>query len=125
MELKKFKGPKSLELIRAQCVLLQLVCESTLFDQGNSDYIIVFSPAAPEAKVFYSDLSGYFFGRTDQGVSFTSDDPLDGTPWFDELLAFFNEPLPAGEVASTVESEAELPVVSTDNAPAGAELVEA
>jgi len=97
MEFKKFKGPKSIELIRAQCVLQQLVCDSTLFDQGKSDLIIVFSPATPQAKVFYTDLSGYFFGHTDQGVAFSSDDPLDGTPWFDALLAFFNEPLPAGE----------------------------
>lgn len=125
MELKKFKGPKSFELIRAQCVLQQLVCESTLLDQGKSDYIIVFSPAAPRAKVFYTDISGRFFGHTEQGVSFASDDPLDGTPWFDALLAFFNEPLSTSEVAAATTGQTALPAVVVDTTPAGAELVEA
>lgn len=125
MELKKFKDPKSVELIRAQCLLQQLVCDSTLFDQGKSDYIIVFSPAAPEAKVFYCDLQGRFFGHNDQGEAFSSDEPLDGTPWFDALLAFFNEPLPACDMPGATESEAVLPAVVADMTPADAELVEA
>lgn len=125
MELKKFKGPKSFDLIRAQCVLQQLVCESTLFDQGKSDYIIVFSPKAPEAKVFYSDVNGRFFGRNDRGYEFTSEFPLDGTDWFDALLAFFNEPLSAGDVAAATAGQAALPAVVADTTPADAELVEA
>lgn len=125
MKLKQFAGPKTIELIRAQCLLQQLVCDSTLFDQGKSDYIIVFSPKAPEAKVFYSDVNGRFFGRNDRGYEFTSEVPLDGTDWFDALLAFFNEPLPAGAVTAATESQAALPAVVVDTTPAGAELVEA
>ncbi|KAB8037391.1 hypothetical protein [Janthinobacterium aquaticum] len=125
MELKKFKGPKSIELIRAQCLLQQLVCDSTLFDQEKSDYIIVFSPKAPEAKVFYTDVNGRFFGRNDRGYEFTSEFPLDGTDWFDALLAFFNEPLPAGYVTVATESQAGLPAVVVNATPVGAELVEA
>lgn len=104
MEIKKFKGPKMIELIRAQCALQELVCDSTLYDQERSDYIIVFSPIAPLGKVFYSDLTGRFFGTNDHGVMFDSAQPLDDEPWFIALLDFFMEPLPGGTAPEAAAS---------------------
>jgi hypothetical protein len=93
MILKKFNGPKSLDVIRAQCASQDLILEAKRYEDDGSDYVTVYSPKAPDARVLFSTVTGYFFGVTDRSLEFSSDDQLDGVSWFDALLDFFLEPL--------------------------------
>jgi hypothetical protein len=91
MNLKQFKGPKSLEVVLAQCVEHGLAVQES--GTYMSDYVAIRKPAAPKACYFFCDFNGRFFGTNDDGVMFDSSKPLDGQPWFDELQDFFLEPL--------------------------------
>lgn len=94
MIITKFKGPKSLDVIRAQCIDQALTCNTNLYDTADSDHIIVSAPASPEARVCFNVFSGRFFGTNHLDESFDSDQPRDNEPWFAALLDFFLEPLP-------------------------------
>jgi hypothetical protein len=106
MNLKQFKGPKTLETIKGQCMVQALICHSAWYETGGADHIVVFSPKAPEAKVLFAPVSGRFFGTDDTGAQFDSSNALDDQPWFAALLDFFLEPFPAGAEPAL---DAELP----------------
>jgi hypothetical protein len=84
--MKKFAGFKSVYQIRAQCQAEGVPIDTTFYDDG-ADHIAVGSEG--NGIVFYNAFNGRFFGTTPEGVHFSSDEALDGTPWFDALLAFF------------------------------------
>ena len=109
MSLKQFKGPKSLEEIRLQCEAQDLILHHKRHDEFLSDFVVVVSPKAPQAAVYYSTVNGWFFGTTDTGVPFDSRKPLDDEPWFAVLLDFFLVPLdqpPAEGVPAADSAEA-------------------
>ena len=94
MILTKFKGPKSFDVIRAQCTDQALTCNSNLYETADSDHVTVFASASPDARVYFNVFSGRFFGTNHLGESFDSDQPRDNEPWVAALLDFFLEPLP-------------------------------
>jgi len=100
MTLKQFKGPKSLDAINAQCIEQGLILRRNRHDAFKSDFVVVSSPLAPTAEVFYNTVSGWFFGTTPTGESFDSREPLDDQPWFAALLEFFNEALDATDASA-------------------------
>lgn len=104
MILKQFKGPKTLDAINAQCIEQGLILRRNRHDAFQSDFVVVSSPQAPTAEVFYNTVNGWFFGTTPTGEAFDSREPLDDQSWFAALLEFFNEPLEATDapVGSTV-----------------------
>jgi hypothetical protein len=83
--MKKFIGVKSLEQIKEQCIACGVEFSGKVSRKG-SDFILLRSP---KAHVLFSAFNGRFFGVTPNGIRFSSDDDLDGEPWFDQLLAFF------------------------------------
>jgi len=83
--MKKFAGHKTLEQIRKQCEECGVELNTYQHDHGD-DHVALYSP---DVKILYSTVSGRFFGTTPEGIKFSSDDKLDGTPWFDALLDFF------------------------------------
>lgn len=82
---QKFAGNKPLEVIRAECEAQGVQFIDSQYRRG-SDYVTLRSP---NAWVMFSVFNGRFFGKTPDGIEFSSDDKRDGTPWFDALLEFF------------------------------------
>lgn len=87
-----YKGNKSLAVIRAQCKEQGLELDERRYEEGG-DHVVVRStgPNGEKAHVIFNTVNGRFQGKTPDGVEFSSDDELDGTPWFDALLDFFYE----------------------------------
>lgn len=84
--MKKFAGNKTRDQVKTQCVAAGIEFDESQYKRG-SDYTAI---RGGGAVVFWSSFNGRFFGTTDESVEFASDDAsLDGTPWFDALLAFF------------------------------------
>jgi hypothetical protein len=84
--MKKFKGNKTREQVKAQCDALGLVFDARGYENG-SDYTRI---EGGGGWVLWASWNGKFFGVTDKGIVFDSDsDTHDGLPWFDALLAFF------------------------------------
>jgi hypothetical protein len=81
----KFAGNKTLAQIRAQCKAQGVQYIDSQYRRG-SDFVTLHSPGA---YVMFSAFNGRFFGKTPDGITFSSDDKRDGTPWFDALLRFF------------------------------------
>jgi hypothetical protein len=88
---RKFAGNKTLDVIRAQCEAQGVQFIDSQYKRG-SDFVTLRSP---DAWVMFSVFNGRFFGRTPDGIEFSSEDRRDGTPWFDALLDFFYERKPA------------------------------
>lgn len=100
--MKKFARTKTLDDIRAQCEQQGLELNTTLYDAGESDYIKISSTdGKTSAKVLFCTFNGWFFGTVSSGgpgMDFHSENAsLDGTPWFDALLAFFYVPVEVKE----------------------------
>lgn len=87
--MKTFSGVKSVEQIKAQCAEHDLSIDTSKFDAGNDYVKFDFIHADTSMEVMFNGFNGRFFGTTDGGQKFTSNDAnLDGTPWFDALLDF-------------------------------------
>lgn len=83
---KQYTGHRSLEQIAQLATLKGWGVNSMDYDIGG-DWVLVFVtlPERPELdRVLYSPLNGMFIGE-----GFTANSPLDGQPWFVELLDFF------------------------------------
>jgi hypothetical protein len=84
--MKKFAGNKSRDQVKAQCEALGLEFDDAKYERG-SDFTTI---RGGGAEVIWSSFNGRFFGTTDEGVEFSSDDTQhDDQPWFQLLLAFF------------------------------------
>jgi len=83
--MKKFAGNKTLAQIKAQCKAAGIEFDDSRYKKGD-DHVAIRSPGV---MVLFSSFNGRFFGNTPDGQEFSSDDELDGTPWFDRLLSFF------------------------------------
>lgn len=86
--MKTFARHKSVDEILGQCSAGGIPIDISKYVKDGHDHIVV---GAEPAVVFYNTFNGRFFGTTPEGVSFSSDSELDGTPWFDALLNFFYE----------------------------------
>lgn len=86
MAYKTFAGNKSLEQIKAQCNAAGVEFDDSRWRVNGDDYVVV---SGGGAEVFFNTFNGRFFGTTPDGIAFSSDDKLDGAPWFDALLNFF------------------------------------
>lgn len=79
-------GHKSYDEIKAQCEQLGLTLLDKNYNDG-SDFIIV---EGGGGRAYYNTVTGYFFGTTDTGVDFSSEQKRhDHEPWFQQLLDFF------------------------------------
>lgn len=83
--MKKFAGNKTLAQIKAQCKAAGIEFDDSRYKKGD-DHVAIRSPGV---MVLFSSFNGRFFGNTPDGKKFSSDDALDGAPWFDQLLNFF------------------------------------
>lgn len=91
--MKKFAGNKTRDQVKAQCEALGLEFDDTKYEQEGSDYTVI---RGGGAEVLWSSWNGRFFGTTDTGVEFSSDnDTHEGEPWFQALLSFFYIDKPA------------------------------
>lgn len=85
--MKKFAGNKTLDQLRAQCAALGLELDTRLYDTEGYDHFVV---RGGGGKVFYNTFNGRFFGTTDSGVQFSSDETEhEAENWFQQLLSFF------------------------------------
>lgn len=85
-EIARFKRHKTLKEIKQQCREQGLEINDRLYKAG-SDYIVV---RGGGCRVTYSCVTGWFFGRTPDGINFNSDSTLhENESWFKALLAFF------------------------------------
>jgi hypothetical protein len=84
--MEKFAGNKTPEQIKAQCKAQGLVFDDRRYQTMGDDHVVV---RGGGAYAIFNTFNGRFFGTTPDGTEFTSDDTLDGTPWFDALLRFF------------------------------------
>jgi hypothetical protein len=80
-------GCKTYEQIKAQCQALGLTLKDKLYSADHADHVII---EGGGARVYYNTTNGVFFGTTDLGVEFASDNNAhDHEPWFQTLLDFF------------------------------------
>lgn len=88
--MKTFQGIKNCDAIKAQCVANGWDVNTELHESAGDDHIsFTFQHGDQSAKVFYNTFNGRFFGTTDAGKQFNSNNAdLDGEPWFAALLAF-------------------------------------
>jgi hypothetical protein len=84
--MQTFAGNKTLEQIKAQCKAQGLAFDDYLYRTAGHDHVRI---SGGGARVLFNTFNGRFIGITPDGVAFSSDDKLDGTPWFDALLRFF------------------------------------
>ncbi len=85
--MKTFARHKTLEEIEAQCAALNVPLDKRLYD-GGDDCVTVGNPDSGYA--IYNVVNGRFFGKTDLGIDFSSDEPdYDEHEWFAQLLNFF------------------------------------
>lgn len=94
----KFKRHKSVAEIAIQCNAQGVYLDRHSYDQGG-DTICVGAPAnSGSGWAVFNTFNGRFWGRTPEGMSFSSDSPEhDGEPWMQALLHFFMVPLAGGE----------------------------
>lgn len=87
--MKKFARHKTLDEIRKQCQEHGVPLNTRLYDERGYD--TVFVGIGPDSGfAIYNTFNGRFFGRTPDGVEFTSDeDTHDSEPWMQALLNFF------------------------------------
>jgi hypothetical protein len=83
--MRTFVRHKSVEEIAEQCEAAGVQLDRSSFERGG-DYIYLTSPGV---TVGFNTFNGRFFGKTPEGVQFSSDDRRDGIKWFDALLDFF------------------------------------
>lgn len=84
--MKKFAGNKSRDQVKAQCKALGLVFDEAAYMRGSDITVI----RGGDATVYWISFNGRFFGRTDTGVEFNSDDcKHEHESWFQQLLSFF------------------------------------
>lgn len=96
-----FQRVKTIAEISEQCHQQQLVLDTRQFRFGG--YITVGGRKDGSDKGAYANFNpwhGRFFGKTDQGQEFDSEDmTCEGEPWFHALKAFFltNDNAPAAK----------------------------
>ncbi len=89
MKPKKFMCTKTVDEIRQQCDAAGIQFDTKLYDKGADHIAIRAFPDKREWIVLFNAFNGRFFGTAPGEIEFSSDDKLDGTPWFDALLQFF------------------------------------
>ena len=86
-------GEEVIELAKAQGVKV----DGSKYEAGG-DHVVVHLPG-PDGEpvmVLFNAFSGRFFHAPEGGGGFSSDEKLDGQPWFDAMLEFFyTETVPA------------------------------
>jgi hypothetical protein len=81
---------KTVTEIVSQCRAQGVPVETAKHLRGQSDFIMVGRPESDFGHALYNSFNGKFFGVTDLGQRFSSEDrALDAQPWFQALLAFF------------------------------------
>ena len=84
--MKTFAGNKSRDQVKAQCKALGVIFDESAY-KGGSDYTSI---RGGGAALLWSSFNGRFFGTTDTGVEFSSDETThESEPWFQQLLSFF------------------------------------
>lgn len=97
--MKTFARHKTLREIRAQCRALGLALNDHLWRSRGHDHVCI---EGGGARVLYNTFNGRFFGATDQGVEFSSDNQAqEDRPWFQTLLGFFYVEKPDAASGST------------------------
>ena len=88
--MKTFQGIKNSDAIKAQCVANGWAVNTDRHESAGDDHIsFTFQHDGMSAKVFYNAFNGRFFGTTDAGKKFNSNDTdLDSELWFAALLDF-------------------------------------
>lgn len=85
--MKKFARHKTSDEVIKQCAEQGIYLNMERYSQG-SDYITV--GTHEKGYAVYSVVNGRFFGKTDSGIEFSSDDTCyDAEPWMQALLNFF------------------------------------
>jgi hypothetical protein len=85
--MKKFSGHKCLDDIIKQCNAQNVPIDIKLYVNG-SDYVTVGKCGMGHA--IYNTVNGCFWGETNLGVRFDSDDSIyDDQDWMQALLNFF------------------------------------
>lgn len=103
--MKKFAGNKPIFTIKAQCKAAGVAYDDYNFRVKGADYACLGiahgvrpdgSPYVPGDSVdgvgyvMYNTFNGTFFGRTPEGVRFSSSSThFEAEPWFQALLSFF------------------------------------
>lgn len=84
--MKKFAGNKTREQVKAQCDALGLEFDDAAYQRGSDITVI----RGGGAHVLWISFNGRFFGTTDTGIEFSSDETThEAEPWFQALLDFF------------------------------------
>jgi hypothetical protein len=84
---RTFKRHKTYDEIRKQCRMLRLDLNDQKYRVDHWDTIMV---SGGGGHVIYNTFNGRFFGKTDRGVAFTSDETKhDKKPWMQAILNFF------------------------------------
>lgn len=103
--MKKFAGNKLLGVIKSQCEVAGVAFDDFNFRAKGADYVCLGiahgyrpdgSPYVPSDSiggvgyVMYNTFNGTFFGRTPEGVRFSSSSTAhESEAWFQQLLSFF------------------------------------
>lgn len=98
-EIKKFTRHITGEELIAACEREDFPCQANKYLNEGADHIhFGFRHGRVYVQALYNTVSGRAFGEYElpkrkrqlgeKGIEFSTDDKLDGTPWFDALLAF-------------------------------------
>lgn len=83
-----FSGVRSLDEIRKICAEQNVPLDDTRYKRFADDHVLVGNKASGYA--LFNTFNGRFFGKTDTGVSYSSDsDAHENESWFQALLNFF------------------------------------
>lgn len=85
--METFSRIRTLDEIKQICAAQGVPIDHSGHDRGD-DHIVVGSKTGGYA--LYNTFNGRFFGKTDAGQDFASDDAsFDDAPWYQALLNFF------------------------------------
>jgi hypothetical protein len=88
--MKTFARHKTLEEVQAQCAELGVPLDLRLLE-GGDDCVTVGHP--DHGHAVYNVTNGRFFGKSDLGLDFSSDEAeYDDHEWYQQLLNFFMVP---------------------------------
>lgn len=87
---RQFSRHRSREEVITLAKARNVKVDASYYDSGT-DHLVVYlpGPTAEIVKVLFNVISGCFFYAPEDGAGFSSDDKLDGQPWFDAMLDFF------------------------------------
>lgn len=89
--MKQFIRHKTSTEILAQCIATGGRCDASAYN-ASTDHITVWLPGPDDAPVpvLYNTINGrFFYAPSDDSKYFSSDEALDGQPWFDAMMEFF------------------------------------